>query len=229
MSPYLIAPSLLSANFAKLGEESDAVLQAGADMLHLDVMDNHYVPNLTVGPLVCEALRKYGIRAPIDVHLMVQPVDTLITAFAKAGASHISFHPEASQHIDRSLSLIRELGCKTGLALNPATPIEVLDYVWDKLDIILVMSVNPGFGGQSFIPSALKKIKQLQQRIEAGNQAIHLAVDGGIKVNNIAAAAEAGADMFIVGSAIFNETHYEDVLKKLRKELSSVPTLSHKD
>ena len=217
---YIIAPSLLSADFARLGEEAKAVLDAGADMLHLDVMDNHYVPNLTVGPLVCEALRKYGIKAPIDVHLMVKPVDQLIHDFAKAGASNITIHPEASEHIDRSLSLIRELGCKAGLAINPATTLDCLTHVLDKLDLILIMSVNPGFGGQSFIPSALEKIKATRKLIGNGKYSIRLAVDGGVKVDNIGSIAKAGADMFIAGSAIYNQKDYTKTITDMRKALT---------
>lgn len=216
MQKCLLAPSLLSADFARLGEEATAVLDAGADMLHLDVMDNHYVPNLTVGPLVCSALRKYGITAPIDVHLMVSPVDSLITDFAKAGASHITIHPEATLHCDRSLSLIRQLGCKAGLALNPATPLDCLDYVLDKLDIILVMSVNPGFGGQEFIHSALEKITAIKKRIAASRLPITLAVDGGVKPDNINSIAKAGAEMFIAGSAVFNSKDYAATIRSLR-------------
>ena len=222
MRNFLIAPSLLSANFARLGQEAEDVLTAGADMLHLDVMDNHYVPNLTVGPLVCEALRKHGIKAPIDVHIMAKPVDSLIVDFIKAGASHITFHPEASLHIDRSLSLIRDSGCKAGLALNPATPLDVLDFVWDKIDLILVMSVNPGFGGQTFIPSAIDKIIKLRELIDATGKDIRLAVDGGIKVDNIREVAFAGADMFIAGSAIFTQPDYEKIISEMRQELKQV-------
>jgi len=218
MKPYLIAPSMLSANFAKLGEEANAVLDAGADMLHLDVMDNHYVPNLTVGPLVCEALRKYGIKAPIDVHLMTKPVDRLIIEFAKAGATHITFHPEASEHVDRSLALIRDHGCKAGLALNPATTIHCLEYILDKIDIILVMAVNPGFGGQVFIQSALEKIQQLRTLITKSKLDIRLAVDGGVKTENIGQIARAGADMFIAGSAIFHHADYRAVIASMREE-----------
>lgn len=221
MAEYLIAPSLLSANFAKLGEEANAVLKAGADMLHLDVMDNHYVPNLTVGPLVCAALRKHGITAPIDVHLMTDPVDDLITQFAKAGASQITFHPEASKHIDRSLSLIQQHGCKAGLALNPATTIDCIEYVIEKLDIILVMSVNPGFGGQTFIPSALEKLEQLRTLIDARKPDIMLAVDGGIKTENIKMIANAGARMFIAGSAIYGQPDYAAVINQMRNQLAS--------
>lgn len=219
MKKYIIAPSLLSANFAKLGEESANVLAAGADMLHLDVMDNHYVPNLTVGPLVCESLRKYGITAPIDVHLMVKPVDRLIIDFANSGATHIIFHPEASEHVDRSLSLIRKHGCKAGLALNPATGLQCLEYVIDKIDLILIMSVNPGFGGQSFIPSTMNKIASTRDLIMHTQRDIRLAVDGGIKVDNIARVAQAGADMFIAGSAIFNAANYSEVITNMRQQL----------
>lgn len=222
MPDYQIAPSLLSANFAKLGEEADAVLKAGADMLHLDVMDNHYVPNLTVGPLVCAALRKHGITAPIDVHIMAKPVDQLIVDFANAGASNITIHPEASEHLDRSLALIRKHGCLAGLALNPATPLHCLDHILDKLDLILIMSVNPGFGGQHFIPSALEKIKRVKTLISANAHPIRLAVDGGIKVDNIDEVARAGADMFIAGSAIFNEPDYALVIANMRKQLAAI-------
>jgi ribulose-phosphate 3-epimerase len=214
---FLIAPSLLSADFARLGEEADAVIKAGADMLHLDVMDNHYVPNLTVGPLVCEALRNFGIKAPIDVHLMTQPVDSLITDFANAGASNITFHPEASQHVDRSLAMIRDRGCKAGIALNPASSLHHLDHVWDKIDIILVMSVNPGFGGQAFISSMLEKIKHIKQLIEKKQKHVRLAVDGGVKTANIAQIAEAGADTFIAGSAIFEAEDYGRVMREMRE------------
>jgi ribulose-phosphate 3-epimerase len=222
MQKYLIAPSLLSADFARLGDEAEKVIKAGADMLHLDVMDNHYVPNLTVGPLVCESLRKYGIKAPIDVHLMVKPVDQLIGDFANAGATNIVFHPEASEHVDRSLSIVREHGCKAGLALNPATSLSCLDYVLDKVDIILVMSVNPGFGGQTFLAEALKKIKQLRKLIDSSKRDIRLAVDGGIKTTNIQQVAQAGADMFIAGSAIFQQADYAAVIKEMRAQLASI-------
>lgn len=222
MRKYEIAPSLLSANFAKLGEDANAVIAAGADMLHLDVMDNHYVPNLTVGPLVCEALRRYGIKAPIDVHLMTSPVDQLIVDFAKAGATNITIHPEATKHVDRSLALIRQHGCKAGLALNPATPLSCLDYTLNKVDLILVMSVNPGFGGQAFIPSALDKIKDIRRLIDASGHSIRLAVDGGVKTDNIAAIAAAGAEMFIAGSAIFGHPNYSDVISAMRQQLASV-------
>ncbi len=219
MSDYLIAPSLLSADFARLGEEAVNVLKAGGDMLHLDVMDNHYVPNLTVGPLVCDALRKYGIKAPIDVHLMTRPVDSLIVDFAKAGASHITFHPESTDHIDRSLALIHTHGCKAGLALNPATSLDCLEYVMDQLDLILVMSVNPGFGGQKFIPSSLEKIKKLRTLIDKSGKKIRLAVDGGINTENIHEVANAGADMFIMGSAIFTQPDYAHIINKARQAL----------
>jgi ribulose-phosphate 3-epimerase len=218
---YKIAPSLLSADFAKLGEEAEAVLKAGADMLHLDVMDNHYVPNLTVGPLVCAALRHYGIKAPIDVHLMTNPVDRLITDFAEAGATNITFHPDASTHVDRSLALIRQHGCKAGLALNPATTLECLEYVLDKLDLILIMSVNPGFGGQSFIPSSLDKIKRARELINKSGYQIDLAVDGGVKTDNIAEVAKAGANMFIAGSAIYGQKDYANVITSMRKQLAT--------
>ena len=203
MPTPLIAPSILSADFARLGEEVEAVLAAGADVIHFDVMDNHYVPNLTIGPLVCEALRKRGIKAPIDVHLMVKPVDELARAFAGAGASWISFHPEASQHVDRTISLIRELGCSPGLVLNPATPLDCLDYTLPNLDLVLVMSVNPGFGGQAFIPGSLPKLRAIRERISRLGRPVRLEVDGGIKPDNIRQAAEAGADVFVAGSAIF--------------------------
>lgn len=214
-----IAPSILAADFAKLGQEVDAVLQAGADVVHFDVMDNHYVPNLTVGPMVCQALRKYGIKAPIDVHLMVSPVDSLIPAFAKAGATYITFHPEATNHIDRTIQLIKESGCRPGLVFNPATPLSYLDYVLEKLDMILIMSVNPGFGGQSFIPEMLHKIRAVRQRIDAANLPIRLEVDGGIKVDNIRAAFEAGADTFVAGSAIFETPNYQETISKMKKQL----------
>ncbi len=220
MNDYLIAPSILSANFAKLGEEVDAVLAAGADWVHFDVMDNHYVPNLTIGPMVCQALRKHGVTAPIDVHLMVRPVDRLIEDFAKAGASVISFHPEASDHIDRSLALIRDLGCKAGLVFNPATPLHLLDHVMDRLDLILIMSVNPGFGGQSFIPGALDKLREARRRIDAGSHSIRLEIDGGVKVDNIAEIARAGADTFVAGSAIFGTSDYPTTLSAFRKALA---------
>ncbi|MEQ1802258.1 MAG: ribulose-phosphate 3-epimerase [Gammaproteobacteria bacterium] len=219
MQAPLIAPSILSADFARLGEEVEAVLAAGADIIHFDVMDNHYVPNLTIGPLVCEALRKRGIKAPIDVHLMVKPVDELARAFAGAGASWISFHPEASQHVDRTIGLIRELGCSPGLVLNPATPLEWLDYTLPNLDLVLVMSVNPGFGGQAFIPGSLPKLKAIRGRITALGKPIRLEVDGGIKPDNIRAVAQAGADVFVAGSAIFGSKDYAATISRMRAEL----------
>ena len=216
----LIAPSILSADFARLGAEVDAVLAAGADMVHFDVMDNHYVPNLTIGPQVCAALRKFGITAPIDVHLMVKPVDRIIPDFAAAGATFITFHPEASEHVDRTLGLIRDQGCKPGIVLNPATPLSCLDHVLDKVDMILLMSVNPGFGGQTFIDSTLDKLKRVRDRITASGRDIRLEVDGGIKVVNIGAAARAGADTFVAGSAIFNTKSYADTISKMRREIA---------
>jgi ribulose-phosphate 3-epimerase len=215
-----IAPSILSADFARLGEEVRNVLAAGADVVHFDVMDNHYVPNLTIGPLVCEALRKHGITAPIDVHLMVKPVDRIIPDFAKAGATYITFHPEASEHVDRTLGLIRECGCKAGLVFNPATPLTYLDYVLDKVDMVLLMSVNPGFGGQSFIPSALPKIAQARAVIERSGRPIRLEVDGGIKVDNIGAVAAAGADTFVAGSAIFGAQDYAATIAAMRERIA---------
>ncbi len=216
MSRCLIAPSILSADFARLGEEVDDVLKAGADWVHFDVMDNHYVPNLTIGPLVCEALRKHGITAPIDVHLMVKPVDRIIPDFAKAGASYISFHPEASEHIDRTIGLIHEQGCKAGLVFNPATPLHFLDHVLHKLDLVLIMSVNPGFGGQSFISGALDKLRQVRMLIDASGRDIRLEVDGGVKADNIGEIAAAGADTFVAGSAIFNAPDYAGVIAQMR-------------
>ncbi|MEI7077361.1 ribulose-phosphate 3-epimerase [Pectobacterium versatile] len=220
MKPFLIAPSILSADFARLGEDTANVLAAGADVVHFDVMDNHYVPNLTIGPLVLKSLRDYGITAPIDVHLMVKPVDRIIPDFANAGASFITFHPEATDHLDRSLQLIKDHGCKAGLVFNPATPLSYLDYVMDKLDIILLMSVNPGFGGQSFIPSTLDKLRQVRRLIDESGYDIRLEVDGGVKVENIGAIAEAGADMFVAGSAIFGHPDYRAVIDQMRSEIS---------
>ncbi len=219
MNPYQIAPSILSADFARLGEEVDNVLAAGADVVHFDVMDNHYVPNLTIGPMVCEALRKHGVTAPIDVHLMVSPVDELIRMFIDAGASNITFHPEATNHIDRSLQLIREGGCKAGLVFNPATPLHHIDHVMDKLDMILLMSVNPGFGGQSFIPGTLDKLREARKRIDQSGRNIRLEVDGGVKTDNIREIAEAGADMFVAGSAIFKTDDYKTTIDQMRAEL----------
>jgi len=222
MTDYRIAPSILSANFARLGEEVDAVLAAGADWVHFDVMDNHYVPNLTIGPLVCEALRKHGVRAPIDVHLMVKPVDRIIPDFAAAGASLISFHPEASEHIDRSLQLIHDSGCQAGLVFNPATPLSCLEYVLDKVDLVLLMSVNPGFGGQKFIPGTLAKLRQARALIERSGRDIRLEVDGGVNVANIGDIARAGADTFVAGSAIFAAPDYAEVIRQMRAELAAV-------
>jgi ribulose-phosphate 3-epimerase len=221
MTDYWIAPSILSADFARLGEEVDLVLAAGADVVHFDVMDNHFVPNLTIGPLVCEALRKHGVEAPIDVHLMVKPVDRIIPDFAKAGASFITFHPEASDHIDRSLQLIRDNGCASGLVFNPATPLSHLDYVLDKVDMVLLMSVNPGFGGQKFIPSVLSKLRQARKLIDDSGLNIRLEIDGGVKTDNIRQIAEAGADTFVAGSAIFNTTDYRATIASMRNELAS--------
>lgn len=213
----VIAPSILSANFAKLGEEVDSVIAAGADWVHFDVMDNHYVPNLTIGPLVCEALRKHGVTAPIDVHLMVKPVDRIVPDFAKAGASLISFHPEASEHVDRTIQLIHASGCKAGLVFNPATPLSYLDYVLDQLDLVLIMSVNPGFGGQSFLPSALEKLRRAREMIDRSGRDIRLEIDGGVKVDNIAEIAAAGADTFVAGSAIFSQPDYASVISAMKR------------
>ena len=221
MSNCIIAPSILSANFAKLGEEVDNVIAAGADWVHFDVMDNHYVPNLTIGPMVCEALRKHGVTAPIDVHLMVEPVDRIIPDFAKAGASIISFHPEASRHVHRTIQLIKSHGCQAGLVLNPATPVDVLDWVLDELDLVLLMSVNPGFGGQAFIPSTLDKLRVVRQKIDASGRNIRLEVDGGVKADNIGAIAGAGADAFVAGSAIFNAPDYRAVIDAMRANVAA--------
>ena len=221
MSNCVIAPSILSANFARLGEEVDAVLAAGADWVHFDVMDNHYVPNLTIGPLVCEALRKHGVTAPIDVHLMVKPVDRIVPDFAAAGASLISFHPEASEHVHRTVQAIKAAGCQAGLVLNPATPVEVLDYVLPELDLVLLMSVNPGFGGQAFIPSALDKLRVVRRKIDALGKPIRLEIDGGVKADNIGAIAQAGADTFVAGSAIFGAGDYATVIAQMRAAVAN--------
>ena len=220
MQKSWIAPSILSANFAKLGDDVNAVVAAGADVIHFDVMDNHYVPNLTIGPLVCEALRKHGVTAPIDVHLMVKPVDRIVPDFAHAGATYISFHPEATEHVDRTIELIREHGCKPGLVLNPATPIDYLDYTLHKLDLVLLMSVNPGFGGQKFIPGVLDKVRAVRKRIDAAGLAVRLEVDGGVKVDNIGEVARAGADMFVAGSAIFGAPDYAATISAMRTEIA---------
>ena len=218
--PNFIAPSILSADFAKLGEEVDNVLASGADIVHFDVMDNHYVPNLTIGPLVCDALRSHGVTAPIDVHLMVKPVDRIIPDFAKAGASYITFHPEASEHIDRTVALIKEQGCKAGLVFNPATPLHYLDHVIDQLDMVLLMSVNPGFGGQSFIPYSLEKLRVVRKMIDDKNLSTRLEIDGGVKTDNIRDIASAGADTFVAGSAIFNTDNYKSTIDIMRSELA---------
>ncbi|CUX97358.1 ribulose-phosphate 3-epimerase [Candidatus Hoaglandella endobia] len=220
MKKYLMAPSILSADFARLGEDTAQVISAGADVVHFDVMDNHYVPNLTIGPIVLKALRNYSINAPIDVHLMVKPVDSLILDFAAAGANYITFHPEATEHIERSLQLIREQGCKAGLVFNPATPLSCLEYVLDKLDVILLMSVNPGFGGQSFLPSTFNKLHQARRLIDQSGYDIRLEVDGGVKVDNIGTIAAAGADMFVTGSAIFSQNNYRTVINAMRREIA---------
>jgi len=228
MAQDYIAPSILSADFARLGEEVVNVLKAGADIVHFDVMDNHYVPNLTIGPLVCEALRKHGVTAPIDVHLMVKPVDRIVPDFAKAGATYITFHPEASEHVDRTLQLIRDCGCKAGLVFNPATPLSYLDYVMDRIDMVLLMSVNPGFGGQSFIPSALDKLRAARKLIDASGRDIRLEIDGGVKASNIAEIKAAGADTFVAGSAIFSAgkdsdpSRYDTIVGEMRRELAKV-------
>ena len=225
MQPAVIAPSILSANFARLGEEVDNVLAAGTDWVHFDVMDNHYVPNLTIGPMICEALRKHGVTAPIDVHLMVEPVDRIVPDFAKAGASLISFHPEASRHVHRTIQLIKAEGCQAGLVLNPATPLEVLDYVLEDLDMVLLMSVNPGFGGQAFIPSTLDKLRQVRARIDAIGKLIRLEIDGGVKPDNIGEIAAAGADTFVAGSAIFGKPDYRAVVEAMRAEITRATSL----
>ena len=227
MPDYWIAPSILSADFARLGEEVDAALAAGANLVHFDVMDNHYVPNLTVGPIVCKALREYGVTAPIDAHLMVKPVDRIIPDFAAAGATFITFHPEASEHIDRSLQIIRDCGCRSGLVFNPATPLEYLKYVMDKVDMVLLMAVNPGFGGQSFINGTLKKLREVRRMIDDSGYPIRLEVDGGVKIDNIRAIAEAGADTFVAGSAIFNTSDYRTTLAAMRAELAKADRRPH--
>jgi ribulose-phosphate 3-epimerase len=220
VQPFWIAPSILSADFARLGEEVDAVLAAGADVVHFDVMDNHYVPNLTIGPLVCAALRKHGVKAPIDVHLMIEPVDRIIPEFAEAGATYISFHPEASRHVDRTIQLIREQGCKPGLVFNPATPLEYLEYTLEKIDMVLLMSVNPGFGGQKFIKGALGKLAEARARIDASGRAVRLEIDGGVKVENIGEIARAGADTFVAGSAIFGSLDYTATIRAMREQMA---------
>ena len=221
MQPPVIAPSILSADFARLGEEVDKVLAAGADWVHFDVMDNHYVPNLTIGPLVCEALRKHGVTAPIDVHLMVRPVDRIVPDFAAAGATYITFHPEASEHVDRTIQLIRDSGCRPGLVFNPATPLDWLDYTLGSIDLVLLMSVNPGFGGQKFIPSALDKLAEARRRIEASGRDVRLEIDGGVKVDNIGAIARAGADTFVAGSAIFGSKDYAATIAEMRRQIGA--------
>ena len=220
MQPPWIAPSILSADFARLGEEVDAVIAAGADLVHFDVMDNHYVPNLTIGPMVCAALRKHGVKAPIDVHLMIEPVDRIVPDFAAAGATYISFHPEATYHVDRTIELIREHGCKPGLVFNPATPLEYLDYTLEKLDLVLLMSVNPGFGGQQFIDAALGKLTEARRRIDASGRAVRLEIDGGVKIDNIGAIARAGADTFVAGSAIFGSQDYAATIRAMRARIA---------
>jgi len=220
VQPFWIAPSILSADFARLGEEVDAVLAAGADVVHFDVMDNHYVPNLTIGPLVCAALRKHGVKAPIDVHLMIEPVDRIIPDFAEAGATYISFHPEASRHVDRTIQLIREHGCKPGLVFNPATSLEYLEYTLEKIDMVLLMSVNPGFGGQKFIKGALGKLAEARARIDASGRAVRLEIDGGVKVENIGEIARAGADTFVAGSAIFGSLDYTATIRAMREQMA---------
>ena len=221
MQPPVIAPSILSADFARLGDEVDKVLAAGADWVHFDVMDNHYVPNLTIGPLVCEALRKHGVTAPIDVHLMVRPVDRIVPDFAAAGATYITFHPEASEHVDRTIQLIRDSGCRPGLVFNPATPLDWLDYTLGSIDLVLLMSVNPGFGGQKFIPSALDKLAEARRRIEASGREVRLEIDGGVKVDNIGAIAKAGADTFVAGSAIFGSKDYAATIAEMRRQIGA--------
>jgi ribulose-phosphate 3-epimerase len=223
-----IAPSILSADFARLGDEVDAVLEAGADLIHFDVMDNHYVPNLTIGPLVCEALRRRGVKAPIDVHLMVRPVDRIVPDFAAAGATYISFHPEASEHIDRTIALIREHGCSPGLVFNPATPLDYLDYTLDLIDMVLIMSVNPGFGGQQFIPTSLRKLADARARIVASGRDVRLEIDGGIKISNVRAAAQHGADTFVAGSAIFGSRDYAQTIREMRAQIEGAASVAQR-